>query len=212
MLARAAQGRLAYWLQFLAVAGAYVAMGKFGLSLAFASESVTAIWAPSGIALAALVLGGYRFWPAVALGALLTNLDTGVPGSAVLGITLGNTLEALAGAVLLRRVAGFRPKLERLRDVLALIGLAAIASTAVSATIGTLSLLASGELSGAAYGTAWRTWWLGDMGGDLLIAPALLIAVTHWPFSLLRRRLPEAVAVAAATAAVGVVVFSNETP
>jgi integral membrane sensor domain MASE1 len=209
--ARAPHGRLAYGLQLVVVAAAYVATGKFGLSLAFASDSVTAIWAPSGIALAALVLGGYRLWPAVALGALLTNLDTGVPAYVVLGITLGNTLEALAGAFLLRHVA-FRSTLERLRDVIALIGLAAIASTAVAATIGTLTLLASGELSGADYGTAWRTWWLGDMGGDLLIAPAILVAATHWPYSLLRRRLPEAVAVAATIGVVGAVVFSQDTP
>ena len=207
--ARAPHGRLAYGLQLVVVAAAYVATGKFGLSLAFASDSVTAIWAPSGIALAALVLGGYRLWPAVALGALLTNLDTGVPAYVVLGITLGNTLEALAGAFLLRHVA-FRSTLERLRDVIALIGLAAIASTAVAATIGTLTLLASGELSGADYGTAWRTWWLGDMGGDLLIAPAILVAVAHWPYSLLRRRLPEAVAVAVTIGVVGAVVFSHD--
>jgi len=207
--ARAPHGRLAYGLQLVVVAAAYVATGKFGLSLAFASDSVTAIWAPSGIALAALVLGGYRLWPAVALGALLTNLDTGVSAYVVLGITLGNTLEALAGAFLLRHVA-FRSTLERLRDVIALIGLAAIASTAVAATIGTLTLLASGELSGADYGTAWRTWWLGDMGGDLLIAPAILVAATHWPHSLLRRRLPEAVAVAVTIGVVGAVVFSHE--
>ena len=209
--ARAPHGRLAYGLQLVVIAAAYVATGKFGLSLAFASDSVTAIWAPSGIALAALVLGGYRLWPAVALGALLTNLDTGVPAYVVLGITLGNTLEALAGAFLLRHVA-FRSTLERLRDVIALIGLAAIASTAVAATIGTLTLLASGELSGADYGTAWRTWWLGDMGGDLLIAPAILVAVAHWPYSLLRRRLPEAVAVAVTIGVVGAVVFSQDTP
>src|SRR6516165_7912657 len=85
-----------YALQLVAVAIAYTLSGKLGLDLAFATRSVTAIWPPTGIALAALVLGGYRLWPAVALGALLTNVDTGVPVVTVLGIVVGNTLEALA--------------------------------------------------------------------------------------------------------------------
>jgi len=72
---------------------------------------------------AALVLGGVRLWPAVALGALLTNTGTGVPAETVALITLGNTLEAVVGARLLARY-GFRPTLERVRDVLALVALA----------------------------------------------------------------------------------------
>lgn len=75
---------------------------------------------PTGIALGALVLWGRRWWPAVALGALLANLGTGVPVITVLGITAGNTLEALVGAGLLVHVAQFRPSLDRTRDVLAL--------------------------------------------------------------------------------------------
>jgi integral membrane sensor domain MASE1 len=86
-----------YIIRVLAIAAVYTGAGNLGLDLAFATRSVTAIWPPTGIALAALILGGYRLWPAVALGALVTNLDTGVPAVTVLGITCGNTLEALAG-------------------------------------------------------------------------------------------------------------------
>src|SRR5437764_7469056 len=102
---RGLDSRVAYVLQLVAVTAVYFASGKLGLDLAFATSSVTAIWPPTGIALSALILGGYRLWPAVALGALLANVDTGVPAGTVLGITAGNTLEALAGAYLLRRVA-----------------------------------------------------------------------------------------------------------
>src|SRR5438034_4321185 len=105
----------------LAIAGVYFASAKFGLALANTQGSVTAIWPPTGIALAALVIWGYRFWPGVALGALLANLWTGVPIYAVLRIAAGNTLEALTGAFLLHRFAGFRPALERVRDVIALV-------------------------------------------------------------------------------------------
>src|SRR6516162_7234628 len=100
---RRARAHAFYAVAVLAVALLYFACGKLGLDLAFESHSVTAIWPPTGIALAALILGGYRLWPAVALGALLTNVDTGVPAITVAGIACGNTLEALVGTYLLRR-------------------------------------------------------------------------------------------------------------
>src|SRR4051812_31183661 len=122
------------------VAAAYYGSAKFGLDLASANPSVTAVWPPTGIALAALLLWGYRYWPGVALGALLANGWTGVPIETVLGITLGNTLEALAGAWLLRRVAKFDTALRRVRDVLGLVLCGAIISTLVSAVVGVASL------------------------------------------------------------------------
>jgi two-component system, NarL family, sensor histidine kinase FusK len=133
-----------------------------------------------------------------------------LPIYAVLGITTGNTLEALAGAYLLRRVAGFRPSLERVRDVVALVVLAGIVSTTVSATIGVGSLFAADEVTAESLGSVWRTWWLGDMGGDLLVAPFLLVAATHWPLTRLRARLPEAVAVALVLGAITVLVFTED--
>ena len=102
-------------------------------------------------------------WPAVALGALLTNVNTGINAGTVLGITLGNTLEALVGAYLLLGVIRFRPTLERVGDVLALVGFGAVISTMVSATIGVTSLVIGGRSTsrtsrrcGAPGG--WVTW------------------------------------------------------
>lgn len=68
-----------YAAKLAALTGAYYGAAKLGLSLAFETESVTAIWPPSGIALAALVIWGYRMWPGVALGAFLANSWTGIP-------------------------------------------------------------------------------------------------------------------------------------
>jgi len=198
-----------YSAKIAVLAGAYYGAAKLGLQLAFENSSVTAVWPPTGIALAALVLGGYRLWPGVALGAFLANSWTGIPIYAVLGITVGNTLEALAGAFLLLRVAHFRPSLERVTDVLALVGLAAILSTVVSATIGVSSLLAADEISSGALDSTWRTWWLGDMGGDLVVAPAILVAATHWPYRLLRDRLLEVAAVGLLTGAVAALMFTR---
>ncbi len=168
------------------VAALYFAAAKLGLNLAFAHASISAIWPPTGIALAAVVLGGYRMLPAVALGAFLANVTTDAPLSVVIGITIGNTLEALAGAWLLRRVR-IDPSLQRMRDVVAIVVLAAIISTAISASIGIGSLFAFGALPGSQIGSAWRTWWLGDMGGDLLVGTALLVLAST-PRTWLRSR------------------------
>jgi long-chain acyl-CoA synthetase len=205
------RSRTGYVLRLALLTGAYVAAGKLGLHLAFATNSVTAIWPPTGIALAAILLGGRRMWPAIAVGALLTNIGTGVPAVTVLGITLGNTLEALAGAWLLQQVPGFDNTLRRVRDVLALVALAAGASTMVSATIGVASLLLGDAATWADAPSLWRTWWLGDMGGDLIVAPVLLVAVTHVRLERPPGRLPEGVVLAAAVGGVSAFVFSHET-
>jgi integral membrane sensor domain MASE1/serine phosphatase RsbU (regulator of sigma subunit) len=198
-----------YAAKVLCLAAVYYGAAKLGLSLAFATPSVTAIWPPTGIALTALVLWGYGLWPGVALGAFLANSWTGVPIYAVVGITAGNTLEALTGAYLLRRFAGFRPSLERVRDVIALAVLGGAVSTAVSATVGVGSLAVANEVSAADFGSVWRTWWLGDMGGDLVVAAALMVAVTHWPYRQAPGRLPEALGLAALILAVAGVAFSQ---
>jgi integral membrane sensor domain MASE1 len=191
------------------IAGAYYGAAKLGLSLAFATSSVTAIWPPTGIALASLVLWGRSAWPGVAAGAFLANAWTGVPLLTVLGITAGNTLEAVVGASLLEW-ARFRPSLQRVRDVAMLAILAAAASTAVSATIGVLSLLAGDEVRASELPSVWRVWWLGDLGGDLLVAPVLLVAGARWPLARSFRRPAEAVILSAALIGAGLLIFRQE--
>ena len=194
----------------LVLALVYFASAKLGLTLAFSNESVTAVWPPTGIALAALVLLGRGLWPGVLLGALLANVTTDVPVYTAAGIAVGNTLEALVGAWLLDRF-GFRPALLRLRDIFALVLLAGVLSTAVSATIGIASLSVGDSLSGGAL-SAWRVWWLGDMGGDLLVASLIFVLVTHWPYRDMPGRAGEALVLALALVGVGLVVFSHDAP
>ena len=198
--------RQKYLVKVALLAAAYYGSAKLGLQLAFESGSVTAVWPPTGIALAALVVWGPSVWPGVALGACVANALTGVPLVTVLGITCGNTLEGVAGAHLLRRV-DFRPSLERVRDVLALVSLAAVGSTLIAATIGVASLVAGDEVAIGDFGSVWRVWWLGDMGGALLVAPLLLAAAAYWPFRRLPGRPAEAVLLAAAVVGLSGFVF-----
>ena len=160
------------------VAIVYFGAARGGLALAYEHDQVTAVWPPSGIALAAVFLWGYRVWPGVLLGAFLANLWTGAPLLTDGLIAAGNTAEALVGAALLRR-SGFRPSLARVREVVSLALLAAALSTMVSATVGTASLWLGDAISSDDLLSTWRVWWLGDAGGVLLFAPLVMLAATQ---------------------------------
>jgi signal transduction histidine kinase len=161
--------------QVAAVAALYILAALAGLRMDAVSGFASLVWPPTGIALAAVLLLGRRIWPGIFVGALVANLLTGAPSLAAAGIATGNTLEAVVGAYALSRVAGFRLSLDRLRDVLALIVLAAAVSTMISATIGVTTLYAAGLVQQSKFAETWRTWWIGDAIGALLVAPAILV-------------------------------------
>jgi len=192
----------------LAFAAVYFGAAKLGLTMAFFAEQVTTVWPPTGIALAAVVLLGPAVWPAIALGALLANATAHEPLGTAVAIALGNTLEALAGGWLLRRL-GFRSSLERLRDVLGLMVLAARVSTAVSATIGVTSLCISRVQPWSAFATLWSEWWIGDAMGDLVMAPLLLVWASRSPLRWTSGRIAEVVLLCGTLVAVSLVVFAG---
>src|SRR5438128_1679356 len=104
---------LLYVVGNLILFGLYYATATFGLGLGAVSGFATLVWPPTGIALAFLLLFGYRFWPGIFAAALIVNMQTGAPLGAALGIALGNTLESVAGLFLLKRFVQFDNKLER---------------------------------------------------------------------------------------------------
>jgi PAS domain S-box-containing protein len=185
---------------------AYVSAAKLGIELSVAHGVITPVWAPTGIALAALVLYGLRLWPAVALGAFVANATSGAAPLDAAFISVGNTLEAVVGGALLLHV-GFRPALDRVRDVFSLIVFGALASTAIAATNGVTTLWISGEVSGSDYGSEWLLWWIGDAMGDLIVAPLIFVLSTRPLRQLdLRARL-EGLVVLAALIALSATVF-----
>jgi len=185
---------------------AYVVTAHLGLSFDALAGIAKTVWPPTGIALAALVLRGTHLWPAVAIAAFAVNVNTGIPLWSALIIAAGNTLEAVVGATLLRRFA-FDPRLARLRDVLLLVGWAALGSTLVSATFGLVAAALANLHRAESYPVFWAVWWVGDAMGDLLVAP--LICVWVAPPRLSRRPLRwlEAGLLAVALTMVSAVVF-----
>src|SRR6266516_3175569 len=152
----------------------YFIAGKFGLMLASLHASASPVWPPAGIALAALLLLGYRAWPAIFVGAFLVNVTTAGNFATSFAIATGNTLEALAGAWLVNRFAGGRNVFERPQGVFKF-ALAAAISTVISPVFGITSLALTGFADWANYGAIWLTWWLGDATGDLVFTPLVLL-------------------------------------
>ncbi len=165
-----------YAFAILMVAIAYVVFAKIGFTLAFSVQQVTAVWPPSGIAVAALIFGGTSLWPGVLIGAFVANLITHEPVLTALGISVGNTLGPALAVYFLGR-SGFDPRLERVNDVLGLAIYGALAMI-VTATNGVVWLASAGIVPWHDYGTVWRTWWDGDAMGVLLFAPFLLTWIT----------------------------------
>jgi PAS domain S-box-containing protein len=190
----------------------YLLAAKLGLSFAAISPSATAVWPPSGIAFAACLLLGQRVWPAIFVGAFLTNVTTAGSVATSLGIAAGNTLEAVLGAYLVQRWANGPKVFDRARDLFRFVGLAALASTAVSATIGVTTLALAGFAPWAAYGSIWLTWWLGDAAGDLIFAPLLVLWVRNRSVGWRRRRVFEAAVLLGSMTIVGVGIFARPWP
>jgi PAS domain S-box-containing protein len=165
------------WLRLAALAVVYIAAGKLGLLFASVHASATAVWPPTGIALAALLLLGRGAWPAVAVGAFVVNVTTAGSVATSLGIALGNTLEGLLGAWLVERMAGGLRAFDRPRDVFALAA-AVVPGAIVSASVGVASLTIAGYARTVDLDTIWLTWALGDVAGALLVAPPIVLWAT----------------------------------
>lgn len=163
------------WPFIILLALLYFIAAKLGLMLAGIHPSATAVWPPSGIALAALLLFGYRLWPGIFVGAFLANITTAGTAATSLGIATGNSLEALVGAYLVNRFCNGVQAFDRAQDVFKFTFLAAVVSTAVSATLGITSLALGGYAGWSDYGAVWLTWWIGDAAGVLIIAPLLIL-------------------------------------
>jgi signal transduction histidine kinase len=204
--------RVTSYARMALLAATYVALAKLGLHVATVGRSVTLVWPPAGLALAALLLGSRRLWPGVALGAFVANFTT--PGVGLLTasvIASGNTLAAVVGATLVRR-RPFRAQLDRTVDVVRLAALGAAAGPLASASIGSLALFATGLIQARALPGTWRVWWVGDAIGALVVAPALLTWLSR-AGDTERRRPWEAPALAAAlvVAALGTLIEPHPT-
>jgi two-component sensor histidine kinase/integral membrane sensor domain MASE1 len=176
------------WLRpSITLALAYFVTGKLGLLLAVPPGYATAVWPPSGIALATILLVGPRALPGVALGSFAVNLSVGVDlgdlgallRAAPIGASIGfgAALQAAAGAALVRRFVGMPTSLDTGRDVARFLVLGGPVACLVNATWGTTTLWIAGAIDGGAVAFGWWTWWVGDVIGVIIIAPLVLVGL-----------------------------------
>ena len=175
------------------LAAVYYVAAKGGYALQY-TGSIAAIWPPVGLAVGVLYLGGLRWWPGAVIGDLVSNTWT-APLGTTFAVTAANLAEILVATLLLWRLIGRRAQLDRIDQVGGML-VAVAPAVAISATVGSLSLLADGVIHGHELASVWRTLWLGDASGALVVLP-LILAWAHPPAWRGARALEAAAMIAA---------------
>jgi PAS domain S-box-containing protein len=207
----ATRGAAAYLLKVTGIGVIYFVLAKGGLQLASVNPSATPIWAPTGVALAAVLLGGYRVWPGIVVAAFLANAITAGSIYTSGAIAVGNGLEAVIGGWLINRWAEGRDTFATPTNV-AKFTLIAVVATMISATVGVGALSYGGYADWARLPEIWMTWWLGDLTGALIVAPLLVLWAARTPLSADRGNNWEFPAILASAVAIGLVAFSPVVP
>jgi signal transduction histidine kinase len=198
-------------LLMIAAGGLYYAAAKLGYLLEFAGPVAAIVWLPVGVAVSFLYLGGLGLWPGVLVADLAVNDYAELPLGAALGQTAGNMLEVFVITLLLRRIAQRGSPLDSVGGLFLMVGAIAV-GTVVSATIGPLSLLAGDVVQSSNFFDVWRTWWLGDATGALVVVP---LALAWWPLPRhvdVRGRLPEGVLMFATVVVLSEIGSRSSTP
>ena len=159
----------------VAVVLGYLITGKIGLQLHFTNPAASFVFPPSGIALGAFLLLGYKAWPAILLAAGLLYAAVLGPEVPVLIMAAGNTAEGLLAAYLINRYAEGRHTLQNPRNTARFAGISAITSATVGATVGTVSLVLFGRATWAESGALWMEWSIGSVAGCLIVTPIVML-------------------------------------
>ena len=206
------RAKACYLAALLVVAASYYALAKMGLRLASINPSASPIWPPTGLALAAVLLGGLRIWPAIFIGAFAANATTAGTLETSALIALGNTLESVVGGYLIDRWAGGAQTFESPVRVAKFALVSVGPATVISASIGVVTLCAAGLAAWTKFTPIWVTWWLGDAAGALVVTPVIVL----WAQSARRkfdyRDLPDAITVFGLAVVVGLIAFSPLLP
>lgn len=193
----------------IAVAAAYSSTGWLGLQFPYYGNYVTLVWVPTGIALAAVILAGPAVIPGIFLGSFGLNLsvEPDVPAGAAI-ISAGNTVAPVLMGMILARSGNFRPQLDRVRDVLAFLGIGVLGTGIITASLGALWLCAFAVAPWEDYPSIWLTWFGGEAVGSMLVGPLLLTWLSaREPIIPERAGSAEKLAMIAAVAAVSAGIF-----
>ena len=193
-----------FLVRLIIVGIAYFVTAFLCLRLASIHPSATPIWAPTGLAIAAVILWGYRIFPAIFVPAFLINLLTAGSTLTSLSIACGNTLEAVVAVYLFNWWKRGDRFLETPLNVISFF-VSCVVATQISATIGVGSLTLAGF--NESFLPIWLTWWLGNLAGALVVAPVVVLWATRDPTSLLSTPSPGTLATYLVATAVAIIAF-----
>jgi two-component sensor histidine kinase len=201
-------GAIKYVIALVAIAIVYGVLAKSSLAAASINPSASPVWPPTGFALAVVLLLGYRAWPAISAAAFVVNLTTSGSPYTSLAIAAGNTLECVVGAYLINRWSSGLKTFDTPAGVGRFAAICLFPSTAISATIGVVSLGLAEPANWTNFAPIWLTWWMGDLTGALLLTPVIVLWALSPPRSLQRRTLERAAAVFGAAVVISLIAFS----
>lgn len=164
----------AFVIRFLSLAIGYTILARLVLTFATANGNATIFWIPGGFALATLLIWGWKYWPAIFIGALSAGLLVEDPPGVSLLLALGNTLETLSAFWILNKVKGFNLDLNKTSNFLQL-ATAGVLASVISAVIGPLALFSAGFIPSSALFKHFLNWWQADILGIVLGTPIFLI-------------------------------------
>jgi len=186
----------------------YFALARGGLALASINPSATPIWPPTGFALAAVLLWGYRTWPAIFAASLIVNATIAGSIATAIAIATGNSLEAVVGAYLINRWSNGRNTFSTPNSVARFALICVVIATPISPGIGVTSLATAGYTEWTNFANIWVTWWLGDVTSALVLTPVIVLWALSDYHVFNRNEFWETVGVLATAVAVGLIAFS----
>jgi len=159
----------------------YLLAGWAALTLAIPPGYASPLYPAAGVAMAGVLIGGWRVLPAVALGAFAVNLSLNPQRANLdmatlllpLVIGVGASLQAGVGAALVKRYARRPLTLSEPRDV-AVFLLASIASCCLSSGIANTAMWLTHTVQTSQLPFSVATWWVGDLLGELIAMPVVL--------------------------------------
>jgi signal transduction histidine kinase/CheY-like chemotaxis protein len=192
----------------IGIGAIYFALAKGGLALASINASATPIWPPTGFALAAVLLWGYRTWPAIFAASLIVNATTAGSIATAIATATGNSLEAVVGAYLINRWSNGRNTFSTPDSVARFVLICVAIATPISPGIGVTSLATAGYTEWTNFANIWVTWWLGDVTSALVFTPVIVLWALSDYHVFNRNEFWETVGVLATAVAVGLIAFS----
>lgn len=199
-----------YFIVILCLGAIYHLAARLGLLMANVQANTSPVWPPTGIAIAALLIFGIRYWPGVALGVLFGYFFNNNPLKVTIGFTIGNTLESVVIVYVLCRYTNVNIALTRIKDVISLTLISALGTT-ISASVGVITLLIFGSEIQSVIWTVWYTWWIGDFMGALVLTPLIIVWFANFSLKWKRKQAIEASLVIILLLVFTTYVFTNNT-